>query len=91
MSHTPTPWKRGQEGNLRIYGPDGQGEDSGLVLTVHRARDMGFVLCAVNSHQAMKEALESCLEVVGSWDEEPEWALQAKKALTLANGGSTDE
>lgn len=52
---------------------------------------MDDIAKAVNSHHAMKEALENCLEVVGSWDEEPEWVLQAKKALTLANGGSTDE
>ena len=28
---TPGPWHRGQEGNTRIYGPDGQLENSGML------------------------------------------------------------
>ena len=33
---TPGPWRRGQEGNLRVYGPDGRGEDSGLLANVFK-------------------------------------------------------
>lgn len=33
---TPGPWRRGQEGNPRIYGPDGQGEHSGLIAEVYK-------------------------------------------------------
>ena len=31
---TPGPWHRGQTGNTRIYGPDGQGENSGMLADV---------------------------------------------------------
>ena len=29
--YTPGPWRVGQEGNFRVYGPDGAGIDSGPV------------------------------------------------------------
>ena len=32
------PWREGIEGNLGIYGPDGQGEDSGLIARVYKGR-----------------------------------------------------
>ena len=35
---TPGPWRRGQEGNLRVYGPDGRGEHSGLIYDVVTGR-----------------------------------------------------
>ena len=33
MSHTPGPWRRGQEGNLRVYGPDAT-QDAGVLAEV---------------------------------------------------------
>lgn len=36
--YTPGPWRDGQDGNLRVYGPDCMGEHSGLVATVFKAR-----------------------------------------------------
>lgn len=35
---TPGPWRRGQEGNLRIYGPNGT-EHAGLICEVAGRRD----------------------------------------------------
>lgn len=32
--HTPGPWIVGQKGNLRVYGPDGRGDHSGLLYDV---------------------------------------------------------
>ena len=33
---TPGEWRRGQEGNWRVYGPDGSGEHAGLLAVVHK-------------------------------------------------------
>lgn len=30
---TPGPWRRGQDGNPRVYGPDGSGIHSGLLMS----------------------------------------------------------
>ena len=32
---TQGPWRRGQEGNLSVYGPDAAGESSGLIARVY--------------------------------------------------------
>lgn len=36
MPHTPGPWREGQSGNMRVYGPDGTG---GLIANVFGGRD----------------------------------------------------
>ena len=36
---TDGPWKQGRAGNMRIYGPDGMGQDSGLVAQVFKGRE----------------------------------------------------
>ena len=35
---TQGPWRQGQSGNLRVYGPDGMGEHSGLVFDVETGK-----------------------------------------------------
>ena len=35
---TPGPWRAGQQGNFRVYGPDGIGEHSGLIAEVLKGR-----------------------------------------------------
>lgn len=37
-AHTPGPWTEGQEGNPCVYGPDGRGDDSGLIAHVFKGR-----------------------------------------------------
>lgn len=53
--HTKGPWRRGQEGNLRVYGPDGQGEDSGLIATVHRASCINLIAAAPELLAALEQ------------------------------------
>lgn len=33
---TPGPWRRGQSGNPRVYGADGSGQDSGLIVSTFK-------------------------------------------------------
>ena len=112
MSHTPTPWIVRKERNdneeeiTTLYGKRqaiyaigkpwidvriGELDDG------ETAPDVTFLLNAVNSHQAMKEALEGLLEhmweteVNGIGIESPSDALEeaikkAHKALILAKG-----
>ena len=35
---TPGPWRAGQQGNFRVYGPDRIGEHSGLIAEVLKGR-----------------------------------------------------
>ncbi len=35
---TPGPWREGQDGNNRVYGPDSRGDDSGLIAVVYKGR-----------------------------------------------------
>ena len=44
--HTPGPWRDGQDGNCRVYGPDGQGEDSGLIAVVYKGRANARLIAA---------------------------------------------
>ena len=44
--HTPGPWCEGQEGNHRVYGPDGMGEHSGLIAVVYKGRANARLIAA---------------------------------------------
>ena len=64
--HTPTPWRRGQSGNLHIYGPDGMGKHSGLVAEVsgrfydgERAANAALIVRAVNRDHLFGELVET--------------------------------
>ena len=35
---TPGSWREGVEGNMRVYGPDTAGQDSGLIASVFKGR-----------------------------------------------------
>lgn len=43
---TPGPWRKGQEGNTRVYGPDGMGAHSGLIASFCRCADVRLVAAA---------------------------------------------
>ncbi|MRX31874.1 hypothetical protein [Aminobacter sp. MDW-2] len=58
--HTPAPWRRGQEGNTRIYGPDWASEHSGLIATVHRAVDIPLITAAPSMADAIKGLIGLC-------------------------------
>jgi hypothetical protein len=87
-SFTPGPWRRGQEGNLRIYGPSGQYEHSGLLAEVfpkNGAQTANAQLIA--SAPELLEALEALMkavtpELTGSTKNVPKsiWASQWDKA-----------
>ena len=43
---TPGPWREGQDGNTRVYGPDGMGALSGLVASFCRRADARLIAAA---------------------------------------------
>ena len=43
---TPGPWRDGQEGNVRVYGPDGMAEHSGLIANVFKGRANARLIAA---------------------------------------------
>lgn len=55
---TPGPWRDGQDGNTRVYGPDGMGEHSGLIATVFKGRANARLIAAAPD---LAEALEELL------------------------------
>jgi hypothetical protein len=40
---TSEPWRPGIDGNLRVYGPDGRSDESGLIASFVRRSDIDFV------------------------------------------------
>jgi hypothetical protein len=53
--HTPGPWRDGQDGNMRVYGPDGMGEHSGLIAVVYKGRaNAQLIAAAPDLLEAMK-------------------------------------
>jgi len=70
---TPGPWRRGQLGNPSVYGPDGQGEFSGLICRVIRTADIDLITAAPALLEALEpfaKALKTC-ERLG-YDERPD-------------------
>lgn len=73
VGHTPGPWRRGREGNLRVYGPDSMGELSGLVAGMIRPRDINLIAAAPDLLDACKvaaNALAYCVEPATGCDDE---------------------
>lgn len=56
---TPGPWQQGQLGDARVYGPDGQGEDSGLVANVYKTArpNVRLIVASCNAVQRLAEHL----------------------------------
>ncbi len=44
---TPGDWREGQDGNNRVYGPDGAGEHSGLIAVAYKGRPNARLIAAV--------------------------------------------
>lgn len=93
MSHTQTRWEVGTTYNVieDAYVPviTKEARDIAILETAYGDADehAAIIVNAVNSYQAMKEALELML-----YEPMSERAVdKAKQALTLANGGSTHE
>ena len=84
MKHTPGPWRRGQEGNLRIYGPDGQGEHSGLIAEVFpkNGAQTGNAQLIVAATSMLLE-LERELEELDAWLREEEISDDTKAAMLI--------
>lgn len=55
--HTLGPWQAGRDGNNRVYGPDGHGDDSGLIAEVFKGRgNINLIAAAPDLLAALKEA-----------------------------------
>jgi hypothetical protein len=63
---TPGPWRDGQEGNIRVYGPDGMAEHSGLIANVFKGRANARLIAAAPDLAAevlrLREALREIIE-----------------------------
>jgi hypothetical protein len=56
---TPGPWRAGENGNNRVYGPDGMGVHSGLVANVYKGRDtINLIAAAPELYSAAQYALD---------------------------------
>ena len=59
--HTPGPWREGIEGNNRVYGPDGRGDDSGLIAVVYKGRgNIRLIAAAPDLLEALETMLRRC-------------------------------
>lgn len=58
--HTPGPWREGRDGNLRVYGPDGQGDASGLIAEVFKGRaNVRLIAAAPDLLAALKQLMKA--------------------------------
>jgi hypothetical protein len=68
---TEGPWIEGQDGNARVYGPDGKAEHSGLVAVVYKGRaNTRFIAAARSDIPALVaevERLRAVLEDQAAW------------------------
>ncbi len=65
-NHTPGPWRAGQDGNMRVYGPDNSQEHSGLIASVYKGRANARLIAAAPE---LLEALEAVAAwMPGDWD-----------------------
>ena len=54
---TKGPWIEGIDGNNHVYGPDGMGQDSGLLAVVYKGRgNIRLIAAAPDMYEALKEA-----------------------------------
>lgn len=86
-TYTPGPWRDGCEGNLRVYGPDGQGDDSGLIADVFKGRGNARLIAAAPD---LLRVLKAALEQTGCdgdlcmyW-----WHGEAREIIAKAEGRS---
>lgn len=56
------PWRRGQQGNMRIYAADGRDPHSGCIADVLRPGYVEFIVRAVNSHHDLLAALKAIVK-----------------------------
>jgi hypothetical protein len=65
--HTPGPWVEGQDGNNRVYGPDGMGEHSGLIAVVYKGRaNVSLIAAAPDLYEASAELMAALDEQGGN-------------------------
>lgn len=90
--HTPGPWRDGQAGNLRVYGPDGMGEHSGLIAEVFKSRaNARLIAAAPDLLEALRGARQTILELVNARYSEAEgsdddWMAEIDAAIAKAEG-----
>lgn len=98
QKHTPTPWSANRFAEVTAHGGvicETIGSD---YTQPQDDANAAFIVLAVNSHQALVEALQSCVKILPrytgcgefpSQDEECEAVLEeAREALVLASGES---
>lgn len=62
VAPTPGPWREGQDGNMRVYGPDAQGDDSGLIAEVFKnGRANARLIAAAPDHALFGRAIAARL------------------------------
>jgi len=61
---TPGPWRDGQIGNFRVYGPDGRGSDSGLLSTAFNRENATFIANSPSDIQFLLDEVERLEELV---------------------------
>lgn len=61
MKHTPGPWRMGQEGNLRVYGPDNT-SSAGLIAETFNRENARLIAAAPELLEACKAALAEAEE-----------------------------
>ncbi len=75
---TPGGWREGQDGNNRVYGPDGAGEHSGLIAVVYKGRPNARLIAAVKPiAQAALTAMAERDAAIARWEASRD-ALQAR-------------
>ena len=70
--HTPGPWRYGDnnDGNWRIYGPDGKQEHSGPVAEAMHRQSNTARRANASLISAAPDMLAALAELIGEWDEE---------------------
>lgn len=56
---TPGPWSEGRDGNMRVYGPDDQGEHSGLIAVVYKGRGNARLIAAAPALHAAAQSVRT--------------------------------
>ena len=67
---TPGPWRAGQHGNFRVYGPDGIGEHSGLIAEVLKGKANAYRIARVPDLEAEALRLREALIHINAMDPE---------------------
>jgi len=83
VKHTPGPWREGEEGNMRVYGPDGMGEHSGLIAHVFKSRANAHLIAAAPDLLA---AVNAAFDFLGGVDDAADVRDQLLAAILRAEG-----